>query len=172
MDMRASARFLICVCWGAAIGTKLVRRTQSSAGLKKVRHVADNYTMASNIETIKTHSTNRNVPVEQWPESLEILRHLSTQNRAMTIKELAHDVSAPEISTRNRLARLEVLGAVIGTRASAILGPGRQVTCAHYVITQYGRDCAVSRGTNNANAVSHLCVNSVFALARAMNLSI
>ena len=127
--------------------------------------------MAPNIETTKTHSSNRNVPVEQWPESLEILRHLSTQSRAMTIKELAHDVSAPEISTRNRLARLEVLGAVIASRASAILGPGRQVTCAHYVITQYGRDCAVSRGTNNANTVSHLCVNSVFALARAMNLS-
>ncbi len=128
--------------------------------------------MAPNIETTKMHSTNRNVPVEQWPESLEILRHLSAQNRAMTIKELAHDVSAPEISTRNRLARLEVLGAVIASRASAILGPGRQVTCAHYVITQYGRDCAVARGANNTNTVSHLCVNSVFALARAMNLSI
>ena len=128
--------------------------------------------MASNIETIKTHSNNRNVPVEQWPESLEILRHLSTQNRAMTIRALARDVSAPEISTRNRLARLEALGAVIASRASAILGPGKRVTCAHYVITQYGRDCAVSRDTNNANTVSHLCVNSVFALARAMNLSI
>lgn len=128
--------------------------------------------MASNIATLKIHSTNRNVPVEQWPESLEILRHLATQNRAMTIKELAHDVSAPEISTRNRLARLEVLGAVIASRATAVLGPGRHVTCAHYVITQYGRDCAVSRGANNADNVSHLCVNSVFALARAMNLSI
>ena len=128
--------------------------------------------MAPNIETTKTHSSNRNVPVEQWPESLEILRHLSTQSRAMTIKELAHDVSAPEISTRNRLARLEILGAVIASRATATLGPGRHVTCAHYVITQYGRDCALSRGKNNSNAVSHLCVNSVFALARAMNLSI
>ena len=128
--------------------------------------------MTLHIETTKTHSTNRNVPVEQWPESLEILRHLSTQNRPMTIKELAHNVSAPEISTRNRLARLEVLGAVIGARASANLGPGRQVTCAHYVITQYGRDCALSRGANHVNAMSHLCVNSVFALATAMNLSI
>ncbi len=147
--------------------------TKRSLGLKKGRHVADNYTMASNIETTKSHTTNRNVPVEQWPESLEILRHLATQNRAMSIKELAHDVSAPEISTRNRLARLEVLGAVIASRAAAVLGPGRQVTCAHYVITQYGRDCALSRGINNTgNAVSHLCVNSVFALARAMNLSI
>jgi hypothetical protein len=128
--------------------------------------------MAPHIEITKTHSTNRNVPVEQWPESLEILRHLSTQSRAMTIKALAHDVCAPEISTRNRLARLEALGAVAASRATAILGPGRQVTCAHYMITQYGRDCAVSRGNNSANAVSHLCVNSVFALARAMNLSI
>jgi hypothetical protein len=149
-----------------------VRRTQSSAGLKKVRDVADNNTMAYNIETTKVHSSNRNVPVEQWPESLEILRHLATQSRAMTIKELAHDVSAPEISTRNRLARLEVLGAVVASRATAILGPGRQVTCAHYVITQYGRDCAVSRGNSAGSGVSHLSVNSVFALARAMNLSI
>ena len=128
--------------------------------------------MAHIIETTKTHSSNRNVPVEQWPESLEILRHLSSQSRAMTIKELAHDVSAPEISTRNRLARLEVLGAVTANRATAILGPGRQVTCAHYVITQYGRDCAVSRGAVPANSVPYLCVNSVFSLARAMNLSI
>lgn len=145
---------------------------QKSLVLKKWRHVADNYTMAPNIETTKSHTTNRNVPVEQWPESLEILRHLSTQNRAMTIKELAHDVSAPEISTRNRLARLEVLGAVVSSRACAILGPGRQVTCAHYVITQYGRDCAVARSNSAGSGVSHLCVNSVFALARAMNLSI
>jgi hypothetical protein len=128
--------------------------------------------MAHIIETTKTHSTNRNVPVEQWPESLEILRHLSSQSKAMTIKELAHDVSAPEISTRNRLARLELSGAVLASRATAVLGPGRQVTCAHYVITQFGRDCAVSRGVNHGSAVAHLCVNSVFSLARAMNLSI
>ncbi len=155
-----------------AIGTKLVQCTKRCKGLKKRSYGADKYTMTPHIETTKTHSTNRNVPVEQWPESLEILRHLSTQSRPMTIKELAHDVSAPEISTRNRLARLEVLGAVLGSRASASLGPGRQVTCAHYAITQYGRDCALSRGANHGNAVSHLCVNSVFALARAMNLSI
>ncbi|MES2947241.1 MAG: hypothetical protein V4858_01755 [Pseudomonadota bacterium] len=126
--------------------------------------------MASNIDTSKAR-TNRKVPVEQWPESLEILRHLSSQNKAITIRELAHDVSAPEISTRNRLARLEALGAVIATRSTASLGPGKQVTCAHYVITQYGRDCAVSR-SNNAAGISRLCVNSVFALARAMNLAI
>jgi hypothetical protein len=152
--------------------TRLVHCTKRSAALKKVRDVAENNTMTANIEPIKTHSSNRNVPVEQWPESLEILRHLATQSRAMSIKELAHDVSAPEISTRNRLARLEVLGAVVASRATAILGPGRHVTCAHYVITQYGRDCAVSRGNSSAGGVSHLCVNSVFALARAMNLSI
>ena len=132
--------------------------------------VADNYTMNSPIESTKVH-TNRKVPVEQWPESLEILRHLSTQNKAMTIRELAHDVSAPEISTRNRLARLEVLGAVEASRSSAILAPGKIVTCAHYAITQYGRDCAVSRG-KSAESMPRLCVNSVFALARAMNLSI
>jgi len=125
--------------------------------------------MANHTESSKAR-TNRNVPVEQWPESLEILRHLAMQEKAVSIKALAHDVSAPEISTRNRLSRLEVLGAVMGTRAIASLGPGKQVTCAHYVITQYGRDCVVSRG-HTAPSVPRVCVNSVFALARAMNLS-
>lgn len=132
-------------------------------------YVAENYFMNTSTETTRAH-TNRRVPVEQWPESLEILRHLATQNKALTIRELAHDVSAPEISTRNRLARLEVLGAVEASRSTAILGPGKNVTCAHYAITQYGRDCAVSRGTP-ADAMPRLCVNSVFALARAMNLA-
>ena len=126
--------------------------------------------MNSSIESTKVR-TNRKVPAEQWPESIEILRHLSTQNKAVTIRELAHGVSAPEISTRNRLARLEVLGAVEASRSTASLGPGKNVTCAHYAITQYGRDCAVSRG-KPAESMPKLCVNSVFALARAMNLSI
>lgn len=125
--------------------------------------------MSSTVESAKPR-TNRKVPVEQWPESLEILRHLASQNRSMSVRQLAHDVSAPEISTRNRLARLEILGAVIGSRDVASLGPGRHVTCTHYVITQYGRDCAVSHG-QGATGISRLCVNSVFALARAMNLS-
>ena len=119
-------------------------------------------------ETTKAR-TNRKVPVEQWPESLEILRYLASQSKAMSVKELAHEVSAPEISTRNRLSRLETLGAVEGSRAISQLGPDRHVTCTHYVITQYGRDCAISRG-QTAAGVSRLCVNSVFALARAMNL--
>lgn len=126
--------------------------------------------MNSSIESTKAH-TNRKVPPEQWPESIEILRHLSTQNKAVSIRELAHGVSAPEISTRNRLARLEVLGAVEASRSIASLGPGKNVTCAHYAITQYGRDCAVSRG-KPAESMPKLCVNSVFALARSMNLSI
>lgn len=151
------------------MGTKLVQCTKTCARLKKWMHPADKYSMTTSIETSRAH-TNRKVPVEQWPESLEILRHLATQNKAMTIRELAHDVSAPEISTRNRLARLETLGAVKASRSTASLGPGKNVTCAHYAITQYGRDCAVSRG-KPAEAMSRLCVNSVFALARAMNLS-
>ena len=125
--------------------------------------------MQSHTESSKVR-TNRCVPVEQWPESLEILRHLASQKKAVSIKELAREVSAPEISTRNRLARLEVLGAVEGSRATATLEPGRHVTCAHFVITQYGRDCVASRG-QTASSVSRLCVNSVFALARAMNLA-
>lgn len=143
--------------------------TKRCESLKKCVLVADKYTMTSTIETAKAH-TNRKVPVEQWPESLEILRHLATHNKAMTIRELAHDVCAPEISTRNRLARLETLGAVEASRSISILGPGKNVTCAHYAITQYGRDCALSRG-KPAQTIPGLCVNSVFALARAMNLA-
>ncbi len=149
-------------------GTRFVRRTKNSAALKNEALCADKYNMSTLNETTKTR-TNRKVPVEQWPESLEILRYLSTQNKAVSIKELAQEVSAPEISTRNRLARLETLGAVEGSRAISQLGPDRHVTCAHYVITQYGRDCAIARG-QAAASVSRLCVNSVFALARAMNL--
>ncbi len=147
-----------------------VHRTKRCVALKKWMQVVDKYTMTSKIEITRSHS-NRNIPVEQWPESLEILRHLSSQSRTVTIRELAHDVSAPEISTRNRLARLEILGAVEASRSTASLESGKNVTCAHYAITQYGRDCALSRG-KPALGMSGLCVNSVFALARAMNLSI
>ncbi|MEI8155472.1 MAG: hypothetical protein WCH60_01305 [Burkholderiales bacterium] len=113
--------------------------------------------------------TNRCVPVEQWPESLELLRYLAIQKKPMSVRDLSHDVSAPEISTRNRLARLEAEGAVSASRATSVLGPGKQVVCAHYVITQYGRDCAGLRSQTAENA-PRPCVNSVFALAKAMNL--
>lgn len=146
-----------------------MRCTKISGCLKKVGNVVENCSAQSHTESSKAR-TNRKVPVEQWPESIEILQHLASRQKAVSIKELAHDVSAPEISTRNRLARLEALGAVEANRATAILGPGKPVTCAHYVITQYGRDCVVSRG-QSTSTVSRLCVNSVFALARAMNLS-
>jgi predicted ArsR family transcriptional regulator len=112
--------------------------------------------------------TNRCVPVQQWPESLELLRHLASQEKPMSIRDLSLNVQAPEISTRNRLARLEALGAVTASRAVSVLGPGRQVTCAHYVITQYGRDCAFSRKSTVNNA-PRPCVNSVFALAQALS---
>jgi predicted ArsR family transcriptional regulator len=113
--------------------------------------------------------TNRCVPPEQWPESIELLRYLATQRKPMSIRDLSRDVSAPEISTRNRLARLEALGAVTASRAVSVLGPGKQVVCTHYEITQYGRDCAGLRPHTVASA-PRLCVNSVFALAQAMNL--
>jgi hypothetical protein len=113
--------------------------------------------------------TNRCVPAEQWPESIELLRYLATQKKPTSIRDLSHDVGAPEISTRNRLARLEALGAVTASRAVSVLGPGKQVVCTHYVITQYGRDCAGLRPHTVASS-SRPCVNSVFALAKAMNL--
>ena len=113
--------------------------------------------------------TNRCVPVEQWPESLELLRYLAAQQKPMSVRDLSHDVSAPEISTRNRLARLEALGAITASRAISVLGPGKQVICTHYAITQYGRDCAGLRSEAAGNA-PRPCVNSVFALAQAMDL--
>ncbi len=113
--------------------------------------------------------TNRCVPAEQWPESIELLRYLATQKKPTSIRDLSHDVGAPEISTRNRLARLEALGAVTASRAVSVLGLGKQVVCAHYVITQYGRDCAGLR-PHTVASTPRPCVNSVFALAQAMNL--
>jgi len=114
-----------------------------------------------------TKHSNRNTPVEQWPESLEILRHLATQTEPVPIKDVAHYVSAPEISTRNRLAKLEAQGTVRALRASATLAPGKQVTCTHYVITQYGKDCAGSRAQAQSPAF-RVCANSVFSWAAAV----
>ena len=110
--------------------------------------------------------SNRNTPVEQWPESLEILRHLSAQTAPIAVKDVARDVSAPEISTRNRLAKLEAQGTVRAMRAAARLGPDRQVICTHYVITQYGKDCVGIR-TQQSQAL-RVSGNSVFSWATAM----
>lgn len=117
-----------------------------------------------------TKHSNRNIPVEQWPESLEILRHLATLTEPIPIKDVAQHVSAPEISTRNRLAKLEAQGTVRALRAAAKLGPGKQVTCTHYVITQYGKDCACMRGQNQSSAFK-VSANSVFSWAAAMGAS-
>ena len=116
-----------------------------------------------------TKLSNRNIPVEQWPESLDILRLLASQAEPKPIKDLARDVQAPEISTRNRLAKLETVGTVRALRCTTTLGPGKQVKCTHYVITQYGRDCAGMRVQTQARSFK-LGVNSVFALAGAMDL--
>lgn len=114
-----------------------------------------------------TKHSNRNIPVEQWPESLDILRHLATLSAPIPIKDVAHYVSAPEISTRNRLAKLEAQGTVRALRASATLSPGKQVTCTHYVITQYGKDCAGGRMQSQGQTFS-VCANSVFSWAAAV----
>lgn len=111
--------------------------------------------------------SNRNTPVEQWPESLEILRHLSTQTSPIAVKDVARDVSAPEISTRNRLVKLEAQGTVRAMRAAAVLGADRHVICTHYVITQYGRDCAGMRALATSQALK-VRGNSVFSWASAM----
>lgn len=109
--------------------------------------------------------SNRNIPVERWPESLDILRLLATRTMPLPVKDVARDVSAPEISTRNRLAKLEAQGTVRATRAVAEYGPGKLVTCTHYSITQYGRDCAGTNNTMTASPANHVCANSVFQWA-------
>ena len=146
-----------------------MRRTICKAFLKKTRACAEVIAiMQTHTDTPKAH-TNRKVPVEQWPESLEILRFLAQQSNPRPIRDVAQEVSAPEISTRNRLARLEALGAVTASRARAPIGPGKYVVCAHFVITQYGKDCIANHG-KSAVTTPRLCVNSVFGLAMAMNL--
>ena len=97
------------------------------------------------MQTAEQHTnsrSNRSLPVEQWPESLEILRHLASHGQARSIRDIAREVAAPEISTRNRLARLEAAGAVHAVRSTSMLAPGKPVVCAHYNITQHGKDCA------------------------------
>ena len=111
--------------------------------------------------------SNRNLPVEQWPESLEILRLLAAQAEPKPIKEVALGVHAPEISTRNRLAKLESVGTVRAMRCKRVVAQGKPVKCTHYVITQYGRDCVCTRLQAPKSAV-RLGVNSVFALGAAL----
>ncbi|MDO8456910.1 MAG: hypothetical protein Q7T07_08365 [Burkholderiaceae bacterium] len=116
--------------------------------------------------------SNRNLPVEQWPESLEILRHLAAQSTPVAVKDVAREVSAPEISTRNRLAKLEAHGTVRASREVATLGPGKQVTCTHYAITQYGKDCAGVRAQAQAQSQAFkVRVNSVFNWAAALGVA-
>jgi hypothetical protein len=134
------------------------------------RLAVENSGMTAAIEPVK-HRTNRNIPVEQWPESLEILRYLVAQREPRAIKDVAREVRAPEISTRTRLAKLETQGAVVAVKATAYPAPGKQVLCTHYEVTQYGRDCAGSRAPDTIG-VARMCANSVFALASAMKLSL
>lgn len=143
-----------------------MRRTSNAHTLKKRLHLADEHYMQTATEATK-HHVNRKVPVEQWPESIQILRHLALQSKPRSIKEVASEVNAPEISTRGRLSRLEVLGAVQASRVIAVLGPGKQVLCTHYEITQHGRDIAVSRGRRATDTVSHGVINSIFSLGWA-----
>ena len=114
-----------------------------------------------------TKPSNRNIPVEQWPESLEILRHLAAHSVPVAVKDVARDVCAPEISTRNRLAKLEAHGTVRASREVATVCPGKQVTCTHYAITQYGKDCAGVR-TQSQSLTFKVRANSVFNWAAAL----
>ncbi len=117
-----------------------------------------------------SNRTNRNQPVERWPESVEILRLLISRNEPLSVVTIARDLNEPEISTRNRLLRLEVAGAVHSFRRATTIPPvGPERRSAHYVIDQYGRDCVVDAHVPGGSAPLP-CVNSVFALAAAMGL--
>lgn len=143
---------------------------QSMDCIQEMHHRAENHYMDSVVDTVKRH-TNRQIPVEQWPESITLLRNLATQNRPCTIKEVAHDVGAPEISTRGRLARLEGQGAVRSSKMLSILGSIKPVMCTHYEITAYGRDCAIQCDSPRAVSVMSNCINSIFSLGWAMKVN-
>ena len=81
---------------------------------------------------------------------------------------LAHGFGLPALRLANDFAAA-ALGAVTASRAMSVLGPSKQVVCTHYVITRYGRDCAGLR-PHTVASTPRPCVNSVFALAQAMNL--
>ncbi|OYT90089.1 MAG: hypothetical protein CFE43_19980 [Burkholderiales bacterium PBB3] len=61
-----------------------------------------------------------------------------------SIRDIARAVGAPEISTRNRLSRLETAGAVSAHRALVATPSGKPAVGTHYCITQFGRDCTGS----------------------------
>lgn len=131
---------------------------------------AENQCMHTVFEPVKRY-TNRTLPVEQWPESVMVLSYLAAQTQPRTIKDVAHSVGAPEITTRGRLARLESQGAVRATKAVAVLSATKQVVCTHYEVTPYGRECAANRGSQRSGGAVNYCINSVFSLGWAMKVS-
>ena len=114
--------------------------------------------------------SNRFLPVEQWPECKDILRRLQIQPQPQPVRCVAQLVGAPEISTRNRLLRLEAVGAVRAEFRQTVLPSGKHVQCAHYLVTQYGRDC-ISRKESSEVSTALRCANSVFALGSALALA-
>ncbi len=117
--------------------------------------------------TPQAHSprSNRSVPVEQWPESVAILRHLANHILPCSIRDIATAVAAPEISTRNRLMRLETAGAVSAHRGQVATPSGKPAVGLHYRITQFGRDCAGTHSCAPNEATSSVWerATSVFA---------
>lgn len=118
--------------------------------------------MGSTCQTSPARS-NRNTPVEQWPESVEILRHLATSSRPCSIKDIASAVCAPEISTRNRLSRLEAAGTVSASHALVVTTSEKPAVGTHYRITQHGRDCA-----SGAVRVNHITAPSIWERASSV----
>ena len=109
-------------------------------------------------------ANSRLLPVERRPESMEILRYLLSATGPKSIRDISEHLATPEVTTRQRLFRLEAINAV--SSAKLVLPyevSGNRVWAAHYVLTQYGRDCAYS--DSNTLRPAGKRVNSVFALA-------
>ena len=119
---------------------------------------------------IKNAGRRRDDP-QNRPELLAILSTLAAHNAYMSIREIAQGVSAPEITVRQRLIRLESLSAITGERQAAMIysagsALGREVVAMQYQITQYGRD--ILAGGASAGQFTTPAVNSVFQLGASL----
>jgi len=102
-------------------------------------------------------------------EYVEILKCLVGQTTPMSVRDVARAVCCPEISTRNRLEKMESHGALRSARRDAILAPGKSVCCIQYVLTQYGKDC-LERKVSGWTTVDRIpAANSVFSWAASVN---
>lgn len=84
----------------------------------------------------------RNARIETWPESASIYRCLIAANRPLTIREIALRLVLPEVTTKVRLNKLELVNAVFSSLETApgVEGGSLSVTRT-YSISDFGREC-------------------------------